>query len=99
MLPCPAPRQIYADDGTPLRKRRRRKVENCPVKDVEMEEESGDETEMKKGTGRECPIPKPGGIVGSILGFKDTGADNARTEVKVEGREERSSGGEGKRPP
>ncbi|KAM3080655.1 hypothetical protein ACMFMG_005590 [Clarireedia jacksonii] len=66
--------------GRPRRRRRK-----CPVneEDKEKEEsgpkfhsfnnnekmgiEEGERTRLQK---RECPVPKPGGIVGEILGFK-----------------------------
>jgi len=84
MLPCPAPRVAYAEGKLgPDGKRRRRKcvaevttdglvknVEEASIssegEDVEVEEVSG-----KRERG-ECPIPKPGGVVGEILGFKRT---------------------------
>ncbi|KAK0119811.1 hypothetical protein ONS95_011243 [Cadophora gregata] len=84
-LPCPAPRVAYADDGTPQtgKKRRRRK---CPVdenegtsavKGVSAADESSDDIEdvgLRKQK-RECPVPKPGGLVGGILGFGGSSSD------------------------
>ncbi len=83
-LPCPAPRVAYADDGTPQKRRRRRK---CPVdetghagvlKEVSATEEcSSDDVEdidLRRGK-RECPVPKPGGLVGEILGFGGSSMD------------------------
>ena len=78
-LPCPAPRVAYADDGTPQTGKRRRK-RKCPVdesegnivvKDVSTVEESSDDIEdvVLRAQKRECPVPKPGGLVGEILGF------------------------------
>ncbi|CZS88426.1 hypothetical protein WAI453_010772 [Rhynchosporium graminicola] len=79
ILPCPAPRVTYADHGTPQtrRKRRRRK---CPadedessgvVKDLSTTEESGDVIEAMglRKQKRECPVPKPSGLVGEIMGL------------------------------
>jgi cytochrome c oxidase assembly factor 2 len=96
ILPCPAPRRAYADDGDTTtgganadpnavrRVRRRRRVV------VEEESEAGDGevgvVEFQPGTSktttgdgvgagvkgkreRECPVPKPGGILGEWLGF------------------------------
>ncbi|KAG4437345.1 hypothetical protein IFR05_007151 [Cadophora sp. M221] len=84
-LPCPAPRVAYADDGTPQtgKKRRRRK---CPVdenegsnvvKDVSTVEESSEDVEDVglRTQKRECPVPKPGGLVGEILGFGGSSSD------------------------
>lgn len=86
LIPCPAPRVAYADgelvtgpDGVQRRRRRRRVVEDgdgCPMpgrKDrmqpVQTATEELDGVEVK-ALGRECPIPKPRGMVGEILGFK-----------------------------
>jgi len=88
ILPCPAPRVLYADDGTPIPRKRRRKPALCPSpgddklkKDGEVDcdgdcglggEGEGDDMGIEGGkrSKRECPVPKPGGIVGEILGFK-----------------------------
>lgn len=42
---------------------------------VETATEEVEGTEMKS-SGRECPIPKPGGMVGEMLGFKRQGVDS-----------------------
>jgi cytochrome c oxidase assembly factor 2 len=44
-------------------------VEEEGKDDVEGEEEG-------KRTKRECPVPKPGGIVGEILGFKASSGES-----------------------
>ncbi|KAH9220155.1 hypothetical protein DL95DRAFT_329890 [Leptodontidium sp. 2 PMI_412] len=89
-LPCPAPRVAYADDGTTQtgKKRRRRK---CPVdenegssvvKDVSMVEENSDDIEDvgMRTQKRECPVPKPGGLVGEILGFGGSRSDGKESK-------------------
>ena len=45
------------------RRRRRRKDEGV---------ESGEEISIE-GMVRECPVPKPGGIIGRVLGFEKVG--------------------------
>ncbi|KAN0096101.1 hypothetical protein V8E51_014906 [Hyaloscypha variabilis] len=82
ILPCPAPRVLYADDGTPIPRKRRRRPALCPsegdggkgeegmVVGEEGKEDVEEEGEGEKRAKRECPVPKPGGIVGEILGFK-----------------------------
>ncbi|KAI1209909.1 uncharacterized protein F4807DRAFT_78096 [Annulohypoxylon truncatum] len=83
ILPCPAPRVKYADsevapDGT--RRRRRRKPEPAEAKDgiVQFESPSEDFEKIAAETGgaatrarkeRECPVPKPGGVIGNLMGF------------------------------
>jgi cytochrome c oxidase assembly factor 2 len=69
-LPCPAPRVAYADDGTPHpRRRRRRKCTEEEQAKETLGESSEEDNEGLRRQKRECPVPKPGGIVGDILGF------------------------------
>lgn len=84
ILPCPAPRVAFADgdmsaDGQPKRRRRRR-VENTEGKDeiLQFETEPGSvSADRAAALKRECPVPKPGGVLGSMLGFhKDDNNDN-----------------------
>jgi cytochrome c oxidase assembly factor 2 len=60
MLPCPVPhrKRLYADGKSSemdAQSRRRRKSQ--PQSQSEIDQ-------------RECPVPKPSGLVGKILGFK-----------------------------
>ncbi|KAI9649555.1 hypothetical protein NHQ30_002135 [Ciborinia camelliae] len=113
VLPCPAPRVAYADDGSGSQRPRRRR-RKCPVDEVgeqegeqeqgrrelkiaggeregkgqykdfnekmrkemdsspELEEDVEEIEGGRKPAKRECPVPKPGGIVGGILGFKSS---------------------------
>ncbi|KAF8855364.1 hypothetical protein BDZ45DRAFT_676244 [Acephala macrosclerotiorum] len=96
-LPCPAPRVAYADDGTPQnggRRRRRKCVDEENVKEGVVEE-SGDEVEgdRVRKSKRECPVPKPPGIIGEILGFKSSNSSSTSRP------ESSSSEGKGSRPP
>lgn len=96
-LPCPAPRVAYADGETMVdengRRRRRRPAQPVDVRDgVAQFERSSDEAGRSMVEGREerqCPVPKPGGILGEMLGFhkprepareRDT---NRRTDEKT----------------
>jgi cytochrome c oxidase assembly factor 2 len=87
VLPCPAPRVLYADDGTPIPRKRRRRPAVClnennenrnEEKDVlgsgaeEVEVEGENMEGGKRIAKRECPVPKPPGILGEILGFKSS---------------------------
>lgn len=50
------------------------------LKDSAVMEESGDDSETldsreTRRSKRECPVPKPGGLVGEILGFKGSSSD------------------------
>ena len=88
VLPCPAPRVVYADgelpDGT-QRRRRRRKPESTDGVDevIHVPSKLGDiESSRIDRAKRECPVPKPGGVVGELLGFhKSTASEsNPRPE-------------------
>ncbi|KAF3767901.1 hypothetical protein M406DRAFT_355753 [Cryphonectria parasitica EP155] len=80
VLPCPAPRVAYADgeiieDANGRRRRRRRVQPQEPViRDGivhfdGLAQEDLMEQEGRRGK-RECPVPKPGGRVGELLGFR-----------------------------
>lgn len=83
VLPCPAPRRVFADgdtetmiDANGRTLRRRRKPLDPEVKDgvvrfdaMSSPIETSSESESEKSSGRACPIPKPGGKVGELLGF------------------------------
>ena len=84
-LPCPAPRVVYADDGTPQAGKRRRR-RKCPVDEIDgnrvvtgasaMEESRDDIEDVGlRRQKRECPVPKPIGLVGEILGFGGSSSD------------------------
>jgi cytochrome c oxidase assembly factor 2 len=47
------------------------------VKECAVAEEGGDELEDRglARSKRECPVPKPGGLVGEILGFNGSSSD------------------------
>lgn len=58
--------------------RRRRTVREMDRNGLDDEEEEAEasfglaeERERMKKQGHECPIPKPGGIVGEVLGFEN----------------------------
>jgi cytochrome c oxidase assembly factor 2 len=89
VLPCPAPKVAYADGEMPAggqRRKRRRKSEAAEQKDgiVEFETNGGGTGESvgSRKARRECPIPKPGGVVGELLGFKNPSGDNVRPQAK-----------------
>ncbi|KAI9862015.1 MAG: hypothetical protein M1824_001760 [Vezdaea acicularis] len=80
ILPCPAGPQ-YADSGNGQltaegTKRRRRRKPGLPSDDEEkqnmkLESFAVDENDVGgEGRTRECPVPKPTGLVGTILGFQ-----------------------------
>lgn len=79
ILPCPVDRRQFADgavegaDGRPLPRRRRvRRKEGEGVAEAEarMDEQSDGDGIGVGRPARECPVPKPGGLVGQIMGFE-----------------------------
>lgn len=76
LLPCPVDRRQYADSfETPDGKRYRRKRKDVTSEATETQEthvaESGNAAlSQDERPKRECPVPKPGGLVGQLLGFK-----------------------------
>jgi cytochrome c oxidase assembly factor 2 len=84
LLPCPVPhnKKMYADGQGPPR--RRKKVSH-----------GGDATPINAGLdadmGRECPVPKPSGLVGKVLGFEQKQREQGQpTIVKVESMDRRN---------
>ncbi|KAI4129692.1 MAG: hypothetical protein LQ341_006538 [Variospora aurantia] len=102
IIPCPVPRTQFADteiteDGK-RRRRRRICVDNPDLekpessspsytaieKDVAITEEERDAL-IKKA--HECPVPKPRGRIGEMLGFvKEEGTKPRNRQVEVEPR-------------
>jgi cytochrome c oxidase assembly factor 2 len=74
--PCPAPRVALADGEMPdgSTKRRRRRRPDADMKEGQIvrfqDIEADIQGTMRQGAKRECPVPKPGGLVGEILGFR-----------------------------
>ncbi|KAI9821628.1 MAG: hypothetical protein M1827_002209 [Pycnora praestabilis] len=91
ILPCPAgPRTDFADgemSGDGRRKRRRRRVEKQVKEGNVMDEglpgNSAEENLPMVPRARECPVPKPGGVVGGILGFKNHDRDPPLPRVET----------------
>ncbi len=96
IIPCPAPRIVLADvDTTEERDGRRRRTAQAEENHLSYEEERertfvrlAEERKRIEKRGHECPVPKPGGIVGEILGFesgdRNGGKEVVRPEVLVE---------------
>lgn len=88
ILPCPVPRTKYADgevivdeNGRRRRWRRRETPENGDGIVQFNQTADGDTCNVAEPTKRECPVPKPGGMLGEWLGFhKNDGEAGKRTE-------------------
>lgn len=109
LFPCPVPTRAYADapdsadPNNPQRRRRRRRPRSsAAAADDDAATAAGVVgAAMEDGRrARECPVPKPGGLVGKVLGFEtetERGARPRPTEVVVEStraRRERGKGGD-----
>lgn len=71
-------------EGLDVQRKRRRKRHPLDESSPHGEEETAC-SGKGKGLGRrprECPVPKPGGLIGQIMGFKNH--DRERPVVKVE---------------
>ncbi|KAF2627125.1 hypothetical protein BU25DRAFT_69752 [Macroventuria anomochaeta] len=90
LIPCPVDPRTLNDSADPTRKRRRRR----PVED---DEEVGNDAldedartrmmiERRLNPKRECPIPKPAGLVGQVLGMtrKEDGEESESVTKQVE---------------
>ncbi|KAI0154927.1 hypothetical protein GGR57DRAFT_100327 [Xylariaceae sp. FL1272] len=89
LLPCPAPRVALADstspDGNRKRTRRRSPQQTTEVADG-MAQFNGVNTDVDRDTlnttaprgKRECPVPKPKGVIGELMGFKNEQEDTDR---------------------
>ena len=69
ILPCPAPRTDFADSHPAKNGRRRRVRRRVETPDSSEEEPSESEIMMQKA--HECPVPKPKGFIGRVLGFEN----------------------------
>jgi cytochrome c oxidase assembly factor 2 len=74
ILPCPAPRVAFLDgemiDEDGRRRRRQQRVAAEPPDGIVRFANLEGDTTSRPSAKRECPVPKPGGIVGELLGFK-----------------------------
>jgi len=77
LLPCPVQPRAFADSEMPTdqRKRRRKRCLDGPREESTAEQCEGGERK------RECPVPKPRGLVGQILGFERKDGPDARLPV------------------
>ncbi|KAF2671986.1 hypothetical protein BT63DRAFT_468019 [Microthyrium microscopicum] len=80
ILPCPVPhnKRMYADGEMPGRRRKRK-----PQEGETQSGKTGERNIQETIPERECPVPKPTGLVGQILGFEQKNKPLAPI-VKVE---------------
>jgi cytochrome c oxidase assembly factor 2 len=76
LLPCPVDTRALADSSDPEAlsgRRRRRRIprdETCNDAMSDARTRRKFENEEWKAPKRECPVPKPGGLIGQVLGVK-----------------------------
>lgn len=82
ILPCPVDRRQYSEDGSsrpsdqPKRRRRRKSAassdtsSSSSASDTGIEDEGDTQENVVTRPGRECPVPKPGGLIGQVMGFE-----------------------------
>ena len=75
LLPCPVDRRQFADtiempDGT-IKRRRRRRQEPTETGEGEVNAEETQQVVSEGRPKRECPVPKPAGLMGQIMGFEN----------------------------
>jgi cytochrome c oxidase assembly factor 2 len=76
LIPCPVDPRTLTDSVDPvtgeIRRRRRRKLSEEETCNDIMYEERRRKTQIKEKLApkRECPVPKPGGLIGQVLGLK-----------------------------
>lgn len=102
VLPCPVPRTSFADSEMTEDGRRRRKRRTSPQEGTTNKTEAAQaaknetgikttepisEAEMMREQSRECPVPKPTGIIGRVFGFASEPEKTKPTEIQIARRE------------
>jgi cytochrome c oxidase assembly factor 2 len=85
LIPCPVDPRTLTDSADPSRRRRRRRVpEEETCNDVMSEERRRRQLiEEKLAAKRECPVPKPGGLIGQVLGVQNEEEQEEQEEQKL----------------
>ena len=91
LLPCPVDRRQFADsyetpDGRIMRRKRKCNSDEVP-QTIEMEDSTTNGNGRPK---RECPLPKPGGLMGQMMGFKEQTPPAQPTQVVVQSLDKRT---------
>ncbi|KAF2829292.1 hypothetical protein CC86DRAFT_345944 [Ophiobolus disseminans] len=95
VLPCPVDPRTRTDSADPTgqdrRRRRRRPPKGETCNDVMSEERlRGKQLEEKLSPKRECPVPKPGGLIGQVLGWRGNADEGDRASVTTSVKKARS---------
>ncbi|EOA87657.1 uncharacterized protein SETTUDRAFT_169069 [Exserohilum turcica Et28A] len=86
ILPCPVDPRTLADSADPTgesRRRRRRRISEGDTSDDAVGEEPRQQQfiERKLAAKRECPVPKPGGLIGQVLGVYDEDKEEQQLSI------------------
>ncbi|KAI6783405.1 uncharacterized protein J7T54_004432 [Emericellopsis cladophorae] len=87
MLPCPVPAKKFADGQVMVDENGRRKVYRRRESPDEAKSgivQFGEDIESGKAVKRECPVPRPGGMLGEWLGFHSENGTESRERVQDE---------------
>jgi cytochrome c oxidase assembly factor 2 len=106
LLPCPVDPRTLADSqdpdalsGQPRRRRRRILKEETCNDTMSEERRKMKEAEEWATPKRECPVPKPGGLIGQVLGLKKAEEEEEQpsvtTQIQRARRKPTSEDGEG----
>ena len=95
ILPCPAPRVQFADSDFEVmedgRRKRRRRTSQASVEEgtgADSREQipfqiSEEEKVFMRKKAHECPVPKPPGVIGRVLGFKSEDSTEEKPRPQV----------------
>ena len=89
LIPCPVDPRTLNDSADPTRRRRRRKPvesdsqegESREGEDGALEQQRRMMLEERMNPKRECPIPKPGGLVGQVFGMTRRDGNEGQGEI------------------
>ncbi|KAF1841268.1 uncharacterized protein K460DRAFT_371271 [Cucurbitaria berberidis CBS 394.84] len=95
LMPCPVDPRMLADSADPTgenRRRRRRRVREEETSNDFMSEETRrrQRIEERLAPRRECPVPKPGGLIGQVLGMPKQELEEEEENLSIMQRVERA---------
>ena len=95
ILPCPAPRVNFAESDFEIledgkRRKRRPSTETLSDESAGTDSElqiplhiSEEEKALMKKRAHTCPVPKPPGIIGKVLGFKNEDSEEEQSRPQM----------------
>lgn len=95
VIPCPAPRVKFTEgdyyvteDGRRIRRRRPQAAKDSCADGQEEDllafKAAKDVQNVKRKKAHECPVPKPRGLLGEVLGFGREGSDEKQPRPRIE---------------